>query len=324
LVALGLVIAAAVLVLAGKEPPFSYGEPEVVGSVPWFDPGTHQGVLGFVPEVGAGPMGFVPGQQGEIFVADTVRSRVVRFAPEELTEIHTELQGRPLRPERLAISPAGDLYVVTDDGYVLRYDTSANLKGSFCLKPDPGNAGAIWAVQRISFLSDDRIAVADSWLHGEGYFRRVALYDPSGNLVDVLGGFTMNPQGEISGLSQDAGPRIVVDLAGAQGHLFVLERGTSGEGYSITSPVGSGWSIDPGCAEPSLLGIDGRHRLYVAGATPPGLKVIRYDVSGRVTGEEIVDLPDTPWHAAVDAKGNLYIAHYGQDAYVIRRYSLGG
>jgi len=323
LVALGLVVAAVTLALAGKEPPFEYGEPETVGSVPWFDPVTRQGVLGYVPEVAVGPRGFVPGLQGEVFVADAVRSRVVRVILEEVMEISTELQGRPLRPECLAVSPGGDLYVVSDDGHVLRYDASATLKESFCLRPDPENTGIIWAVQRISCLSDNRIAVADSWLHGEGYFRRIAIYDPGGDLVELLGGFTMNPQGELSGLSKDSEPRIVVDLAGAQGHLYVLERSTSG-GYSVVSPAGGAWSLDRDFAQPCLLGIDRRHRLYVGGAAPAGLKVIRYDVSGRVTGEEVVDLPQTPWQATVDAKGNLYIAHYGQDAYVIRRYPLGG
>ncbi len=318
LVALALTVVVLVLAFALSEGDLEVGEPEVVASGEWWDPTTGQGVFGYLADIKTGPRSFAVGPAGDVYVADTLRSRVVKMTATDQQVFEVVIDGRSVEPDQVAVSPAGSVWVTTRDGYVLKC-TPGDQTRAVRLAPEPQEPGSIWAIQRIGCLSEDRLAILDAWVDQERYTKRLAICEVSG--TRVLGGFSLTSQGEILGLEGASDPHVLLDLANYKENLFTLEKGSTDGCYRVVAQEANVWEIR--CrAQPRLLGVDRLKRVHILCVEEGNMTVVRYSHRGAPTGEYTLPVPDVKWQALVDSKGHLYLATHDEKGFTVRMFPV--
>ena len=140
-----------------------------------------------LPEVERGlPEGLAFDAQGNILVADTHYSRVLRYSPsgELLGQFgsHGELPGQMVYPLGVAVNSRGEIYVSEYGGSahrVQRFSAAGGYMGGWgSLGTSPGEFSR---PSGVAVDPEDRVYVADSVNH------RIQRFTPDGRLIDVWG-----------------------------------------------------------------------------------------------------------------------------------------
>lgn len=318
-VVLALIVVVLVLAFALSEGDLEVGEPEVVAFGEWWDPATGQGVFGYLKDIKAGPRSFAIAPTGDVYISDTLRSRVVKITASDQHVFEVVIDGKSVEPDQVAVSPAGSVWVTTTDGYLLKC-ASGDQRPRFRLAPEAHVSGLIWGVQRVGCLSEDRLAILDAWVDQEQYTKRLAIYETSGS-TDILGGFKLTPQGEILGLRGEPDPHVPLDLANYKENLFTLEKGLTDGCYRVIEQKGNMWEIRC-CVQPRLLGVDRLKRLHILCVEDGNMTVVRYSRKGTPMGEYTLPVPDVKWQALVDGRGDLYLATYDEKGFTVRMFPV--
>ena len=221
------------------------------------------------------PEGLAVDDLGNVYVADTLRNRIIRVSPEGTLEL-PDTEAPFFSPRGIAFGPDGGLYVaqsslaqiqrIVPDG---SFSTVAG-SGTHGFGGDNGPAteASLRFPSGVAVAADGTTYIADA---GNNRIRKV---DPDGTITTVAGDGTRGSTG-------DGGPAVEASLSnprqialGPEGNLYIADSGNSlvrrvDAGGIITSFVGSTFRQPPptvavaSFSTPSALAFDGAGDLYV-------------------------------------------------------------
>lgn len=262
------------------------------------------------------PRGIAIGPEGEIYVADTFNSRIVKLdavgnllatwgsrTPEGQTPL---APGTFNEPWGVAIDNAGNIFVADTWNHRIQ---KFNAEGNFIL--EWGVAGVtsegpdrLWGPRGIAVSPDGRVYVTDT---GN---KRVAVFDSNGKFLSEFGN-----QGEAR-LDEPVGIAI-----GLEGRVFIADTWNlrvavfTAEGQSVTNWPVQGWESDSIENKP-YIAVDRQGRVYIT--DPEGYRVIVFSSSGEALAAFGQYGPEEnafglPVGVAVGADGNLWISDAGNN-----------